>query len=45
MEHPRKTKKFIQSIFDEMNITIMTRCIAELCIAEGKHPAYRHHLN
>ena len=38
-------KKFIQSIFDEMNIDIMTRCIAELCIAEEIHPNYKYRLN
>jgi len=39
------TKKFIQVVFDDHYIGLMTRCIAELILHEERHPKFKHVLN
>lgn len=39
------TKKFIQAIFDDGYISLMTRCIAELLLQEEKHKEFKQRLN
>lgn len=38
-------KTFVEAIFDDNYISMMTRCIAEIMLEEEKHPKFKQRLN